>query len=250
MGVLEPPVLSASRWKTNGALIAGIAKVGWLQDQWTVVDPTYGEGAFWTQWKPAKLLASDLNVNKSPTGLSLDATKMPLDDNSVDAATIDAPYQLRGTTSSDMDERYGVEEYETVEFRHGLMKAMLKDAARYVRPGGTILFKCQAQVCSGRYWNQPHIMVEYGESRLGLEQVDEFLFLAHRGQPERSRCGGCGAALMLRSSGDLKGCWATMTRSTPPTSTCPDGTPHSPTVTTQEHSHRNYSAMLVFQVTK
>lgn len=246
MGVLEDPVLSAYRWATNGEMIAAIAKVGWLHRDWKTVDPTYGEGTFWSAWKPEVLLASDLDAAKSPTGTSVDATNLPYPSQSVGAVVLDPPYQLRGTTSSDMDVRYGVATYETVEGRHALMRAMLTEAARVVIPGGTVMMKCQEQVCSGSFWDQPYLMRQHAEAaQLPLEPVDKFLFMSRRGQPERSNCTHCGTAIMYRKTGE----WMTVTRSTPPTATCPDGAPHEPEGLTQEHSHRNYSTMIIWRAT-
>jgi hypothetical protein len=139
----------------NSELILACRQLGYLSDEMTIVDPTYGYGRFWTDWSPKHFLPSDLNADKSPTWTSIDATDLPLSDSSVDAVVLDPPYKLNGASTAQgpaaSDEQYGVDgEYVRWQDRHALICDMLVEAARVVRKKGFVLLKCQDQVCSGQ----------------------------------------------------------------------------------------------------
>ena len=42
-------------WPTNGHLIADVAHLGYISDKDSVLDPTYGLGVSWTQYRPTDL---------------------------------------------------------------------------------------------------------------------------------------------------------------------------------------------------
>jgi hypothetical protein len=182
------PILAAGTWPTNGHLIADIARLGYLQADWTIWDPTYGHGTWWTQWQPTNghLHRTDIDPAKSPDWPDgLDLTDPTLDSR-WDAITLDPPYKLNGTDQGEGG-RYGVAgQYRSVEARHGLMARMLERAATLTRPAGTVLFKVQDQVNAGKVRWQTRIFADHGET-VGLELVDSLNFPGYRPQPAGRR---------------------------------------------------------------
>jgi hypothetical protein len=142
-------IYATDSWPTNGHLIADCRRLGYLRDDDHVLDPTYGRGVFWRQWRPAKLTATDLDPAKSPSGESVDFTAMPWPDRSFDAVVFDPPYKLNGTPTKGVDERYGVHEPTRWQDRWQLCLDGITECTR-VLGDGHLLVKCQDQVCSGR----------------------------------------------------------------------------------------------------
>lgn len=182
MTTTEGPVLAAGTWRTNGELIADCARLGYLTDDGPTWDATYGLGNWWTIWRPANLCATDIDPAKSPSAAGgMDATCSDWINDRWQHVCLDPPYKLNGTDQGE-GERYGVATRMNRDDRHTLMAAMLTEATRVVRPGGTVLFRCQDQVEGGRVRWQSHAFAAHGE-RLGLELVDELLFPSYRPQP-------------------------------------------------------------------
>lgn len=182
---IGPPILRAHHWPTNGHMIADVHRLGYLEDNY-VLDPTYGNGTWWTQWRPAAL--RPMTPNGDVRGVvcrEWDFTRMWFPADTFDAVTFDPPYKLNGTPS-DPDHRYGVGEPTRWQDRHALIKAGLSECARVVKPKGTVLLKCQDQVCSGKIRWQTLEFSNYAVG-LGLELYDRFDFMAHRPQPEGRR---------------------------------------------------------------
>lgn len=195
--------------RTNAAAIADAVRLGYLTPYTPTWDATFGEfGAFWTGWRPDCLLRTDLDPRYSPGataihpswetfdgrardalagGVSIDAADTPFPDEAFGCVVLDGPYKLNGTSTgrgpSASDGRYGVSgDYQPWQARHGLIRAMISEAARLVSPDGTLLVKCMDQVCSGRKRWQTIEFAEHAE-RLGLRLVDELLVFGGRAQP-------------------------------------------------------------------
>lgn len=181
-----PPVYATTAWPTNGHLIADVARLGYLRDADIVLDPTYGRGGWWTQWRPARLEASDLDPAKSPNGLSIDFTDLPWEDRSFDAVALDPPYRLNGRPDHDFDHKYGTHERATRDDRHGLIRRGITEAARVLKPRGILLLKCMDQVEGGRVRWQTLEFTEHAQGR-ELVLVDRFDMLGGRPQPEGRR---------------------------------------------------------------
>lgn len=240
---MDAPLFALGDWPTNGHLIADIARRGlYLRPEWPTIDPTWGEGVFWSRWRPDRLIGSDLNPAKSPTGTSVDACNLPHPNGTFKVAVIDGPYKLNGRGDPVIDGRYGVEKSASPDFRHGLIKDMMVEAKRVLEPDGFMLVKCQPQVVSGHVAWQDRMFAEHGET-IGLTHIDEFIFPSYRGQPKRSTCMTCEAKIMRRSDGR----WGTVSRSVDPTFECRPGVPHEPGDFEQQHAARNYSVLLVFK---
>lgn len=171
--------LSVGAWQTNGQLIAEVARLGWISDDMTVLDVTYGHGKFWTDYKPQHLLGVDLNPSKSdPRVGPVDFLNPPFASRSFDVVVFDPPYKLSGTPSlDDFDERYGIEAPSRWQDRMTLITtgaARCADLARH-----HLLVKVQDQVCSGAMrWQTREVAASV--EPLGFRQADRFDFGALR----------------------------------------------------------------------
>lgn len=258
----DAPVMALGKWKSNAEMIVDVAKVGYLNKDMVVCDPTFGLGVFWKKWRPRTLIASDLEPRKSPAGHGIDATNLPMEANSVDAIMIDGPYKLNGRADVPVDSRYGVDEWSPAPMRIELIYRMMTEGARVLRPysenpdgtirSGIMLVKCQPQVNSARKWWQDQLFSAWGAG-LGLRLVDQFVFESYRPQPARSTCIHCRSKIMRRENG----MWGDLARKASVTYTCvkpPVGsqtegqmTQHEPGPLEQDHAASNYSVLLVLQ---
>lgn len=157
-------------WKTNGDLIADVARLGYLDG--LVLDPTYGRGKWWTKYRP-RLVYSDVNPHDADVATD-DFTALHWPDEYFDAVAFDPPYKLNGTPGGDVDDRYGVGEPTRWQDRMFLCRRGAIECARVLKPGGYLLWKCQDQVCAGRVRWQTHDFVDLACQRLDLDLVDRF----------------------------------------------------------------------------
>lgn len=177
-------VKAFDEYRTNGDLIAAVARLGYLRTEDYVLDPTWGKGTFWKVWRPELLQGSDLDPAKSPTGESVDATDLPYPARYFDAVVLDPPYKLNGTPTADVDERYGVHEPRSRQEREQLILDMVAEGARVARR--TLLVKGQDQVNGGKVRWQTREIVEHAE-RYGFHLVDSLVMLGGRPQPAGRR---------------------------------------------------------------
>lgn len=144
---LPQPVRACHAWKSNGDMIAEVARLGYLDGH--VLDASHGLGVFWSDWKPERLTAHDLEPAKAPDG-ALDVRELPAryDRGTFDAAVWDPPYKMRGASASpSMDYRYGTQESATVAEIMALVLDGVTGCAAVLRRRGYLLVKCQDQVC-------------------------------------------------------------------------------------------------------
>lgn len=176
------PVMAIDQYRSNAELIEACVRLGYLQEDWRTLDPTYGFGTFWQRWRPATLIASDLDPVKSP-GLVADVRALPFPDRSFDAVVFDGPYKLNGTPTdaAGSDGRYGVHEVTNWRDRMSLLVDGLVECAR-VLGGGYLLVKCQDQVCSGKVRWQTDVLTD-AAGICGLGKVDRLDLLSYRPQP-------------------------------------------------------------------
>lgn len=170
------PVLAIGRWNTNAAMIADVARLGYLNGR--VMDVTYGKGNFWTLYHPEGMVIHDL------AGDGVDFRNLPHPDGSFDAIILDGPYKLNGTPDAALDERYGIHVRATRDGRHQLIRGGITECARCLAPRGYLLVKCQDQVEGGKVRWQTRIFADHAET-LGLTLVDMLHFLAYRPQGAR-----------------------------------------------------------------
>lgn len=179
-----PEINATHAWASNAELIEDCARLGYLQADWYTLDPTYGEGTFWKQWRPFDLHATDLDPTKSPKAPQ-NFTALPMPDNWFDAVIFDPPYKLNGTPSTP-DERYGAAVPTRWQDRLQLIHDGLMECARVYNGVGYLLVKCQDQVCSGAVRWQSDLVTEWA-GIAGLKKVDRFDLLGGRKQPPGRR---------------------------------------------------------------
>lgn len=179
---MADPIMSVDTWTDNGHLIADAGKLGYIYGE--VLDPTYGYGTFWNQFKPDGLVACDLDPEKNPLGdHPVDFTDLPWPDNSFDTVVFDPPYKLNGTPTADVDERYGVHVYTRWQDKMKLIRRGVLECARVTRD--MLLVKCQDQVCSGQMVWQTDVVTNLLCRSLNrsFRKVDRFDFVSYRAQP-------------------------------------------------------------------
>jgi hypothetical protein len=175
-------IMAATAWASNAHLIEDVARLGYLRPEWRTLDPTYGRGTWWQRWCPESLLAHDLVTD------GVDFRSLPYDDASFQAVAFDPPYKLAGTatTDTDVDRRYGIDEYVGWQGRHQLINEGLIECMRVLKPGRNLLVKSQDQVCGGKVRFQG---IEFANTvqQAGGVLIGEFLMLRWRPQPEGRR---------------------------------------------------------------
>jgi hypothetical protein len=172
-GTTARAVSGSGTWATNGALIADVARLGYITDTDHVVDATYGRGLWWTCYRPAKLIAHDIRLD------GIDFRNLPEATSSVDVVAFDPPYICVGgrTTTGlpDFHDRYGLTDAPTTPAGlEELIFAGLCETARIVRPGGVVLAKVTNYISSGRL-QTTGLRLHTEADRAGLRTADLFI---------------------------------------------------------------------------
>lgn len=177
-------ILAADTYRSNAELIETCFELGYLNDDWSILDVTYGRGTFWKTHRPPKLVTNDI---RPFADFQDDFRVLHWPDDLWSAIVFDPPYKLNGRTDgAEVDERYGVHEYTRWQDRMALIKEGIHECLRVVRNGGYLLLKCQDQVCSGKVrWQTLEFTLEANTA--GAELIDHLLMLGHRPQPEGRR---------------------------------------------------------------
>ena len=183
-------VLSYGAWRTNAELIADVAKLGYLDGR--VLDLTFGEGKFWTDHRPRDLETNDLDEAKADWSFDVTSTVPEHWVDAFDSVVFDPPYRMSGRrdgrtalVDTSFDERFGLAEYTSPNEVLALISSGIQFAAGCVKPGGSILVKCQDQVCSGRkVWQSVH--VHEVATILGLRVADMFHLIQGNARPQPS----------------------------------------------------------------
>lgn len=162
-----PDVLAVGTWRNNAALIADVARLGYLDG--TVLDATHGEGTFWRDWQPAQLTTNDLH---KPADLNADYRYLPFPARSFDAVVFDPPYKLSGTPAlGTFDHRYGIEHPTSCADRLDDITAGAVECYRVARRH--LLVKVQDQVAGGQVRWQTDLVTRAVEAHGGVK-VDRF----------------------------------------------------------------------------
>jgi len=175
-GGIVTPIMAATPWTSNAALIADCAALGYLRSDWLTLDPTYGKGNWWTKWQPDRLVTSDLSPSLSTTDLQADFTYLPFQAATFDAVTYDPPYVCVGGRRTSgiesMYDAYGlIRAPSTPADLQALIDAGLAECERVLRSGGMLLVKCQSYVSSGKLWPGVYYTQQWANV-LDLELVD------------------------------------------------------------------------------
>ena len=155
---------------TNGVLLAAVAQLGYLgKPDDTVLDLTYGNGFWWTRYRPEFLI---IGVG--------DFRDRPEVDGSVPVVCFDPPYISTGSrdksTVESFYKRYGLGEVQGWRAVRAVIDDGLAECARVLAPGGHLLVKCMDYVEGGhKVWNTFHVVDQAKE--LGLRLVDRFIHL-------------------------------------------------------------------------
>lgn len=169
--------------RTNARLIADVAALGYLRDDMTVCDMTFGLGRFWSEWRPRFLVGVDLDAERAES-VRADFTRLPFPDGTFDAVVFDPPYKLNGTGGSHpSDAAYGVATPWRGDL-HAWIRSGLDEAVRVL--DGTLLVKCQDQVAGGKVRWQTREFADHVEA-LGLRLVDMMHLVGYRPQPPGRR---------------------------------------------------------------
>ena len=183
-------VYAISDATTNAQLIAQCAQLGHLTADMTTLDATYGLGRFWTVWRPDRLYGCDLDPTRARNAIA-DFTRLPFPDGTFDAVVFDPPYKLngsshgRGPASCDADYGVGGPAVRWQD-RMQLCRDGIAECARVLRPGGTLLVKCQDQVVSGQVRWQTHDFAAHAAAH-GCRLVDQLHLRSYRPQPAGRR---------------------------------------------------------------
>ena len=178
-------VLAATAWPTNAHMIEAVHELGYIRDDDFVLDPTYGNGKWWTRYRPTLFCTSDLNPDKG--SITEDFTDLHWRDAAFDVVAFDPPYKLNGTATESVDEPYGVEKYASWRDRVTLIERGMVECHRVLKPRGILLLKCQDQVSGGKVRWQTHHFASYGRGLLRMMLEDELHMLGGRPQPEGRR---------------------------------------------------------------
>ncbi len=149
---MTQPILAAERWPTNADMIVACAQLGYLRDSDTILDPTYGEGGWWTKWMPRRLIIHDFYTLDD-----VDFRNLPEPDGSVNVVAFDPPYVSVGgrktSTLPRYQARYGMDRSgKTPAEVQELMDLGTKEAYRVLKPKGVLLLRCQDYISGGKFW--------------------------------------------------------------------------------------------------
>jgi hypothetical protein len=188
------PVLAAYRWNSNADLIADVARLGYLREDWVTLDPTYGRGMWWKKWRPRILRMADIMPGEwldEGWRSQDDFTEMMWQSELFDAVAFDPPYVSVGGRSTtgmvDFAARYGMHTTpkSPLALQLELVDPGIRECVRVLKPRGILLVKNQDYISSGRYWPGTHHTLTYALS-LGLELVDRFEMMQPRPRPQPS----------------------------------------------------------------
>ena len=135
--------------RTNAQAIADLASLGWLEPDDFTLDVTVGpERAFWSLWKPRRLVTNDLDRGVKAQH-HYDARKLRFDDDTFDVVVLDLPYANRGTAKTrEIDTRFGTTEYRSPAQREALLIDGTIEAMRV--SNSRVLVKCQDAVVANK----------------------------------------------------------------------------------------------------
>jgi len=187
-------VMAATEWPTNAAMIADVARLYFWDDDYNVLDCTFGKGAWWRCWRPNSLTASDLRAMPEPYAnvmycAGVDFREMPWTEECFDVVAFDPPYvSVGGRTTTGIGEMHAAYGMDGAPLSpQGVqddIDAGLAECFRVVKKGGIVLVKCQDYVSSGKLWPGTYLTLKAAYA-VGFQLVDRLEHLSGpRPQPE------------------------------------------------------------------
>lgn len=178
-------VMAATRWPTNGHLIADVARLGYFQADQRTLDPTYGRGRWWSEWRPDELVTHDLRLD------GVDFRQLPEPDGYFDQIAFDPPYMAPGgrskSTIHDFNDRFGLHTTaRTPAENQELINGGLKELSRVLAPRGRLIVKCMDYVNGGRLFLGTHHTLAYA-IELGLRVEDRLEHITKPGPQSQKR---------------------------------------------------------------
>jgi len=169
---MNPEIMATAIWTDNSHLIYEVAQLGYISVDGPVLDATYGEGTFWKRFTPPHMVKNDLYKRAH---MHADFRKLPVSDGYFDTVVFDPPYKLSGTPAlGQFDQRYGIDKPVPWQERMNIIIDGAVECLRVTKPGGTLLVKCQDQVCSGRVIWQTDILTKV---LAPAQKIDRFDFI-------------------------------------------------------------------------
>ena len=176
----------AHPWRTNADLLTQAAfpvlrSAGLWKDDMVMLDPTYGDGKWWTDYKPNNLV-----YHTRRTDPTFDYRALPYGTNVFDAVAYDPPYSGKGGRSTsgikDMDDAYGlVDSPATPELLLQMNKAGLLECMRVARR--FVMFKSMDFVSGGELHCHTREL-EFFSSLYGWCVYERFIHLPNGGRPQ------------------------------------------------------------------
>lgn len=182
------PVLAATAWVSNAAMILDVVRLGYLKDTDYLLDPTWGRGKWWTAWRQPDV-CHDLILD------GVDFRHLPEANATFDSIAFDPPYVAMGgrktTTIQDFYSRYGLTDCPK---RPAELQAMndagMAECRRVIKKRGILIVKCQDYVTSGALYPGTHYTLTAALG-MGFKLVDRLEHLGSvRAQPPRTRKDG------------------------------------------------------------
>lgn len=226
-----PIIMAATKWKTNGHLVAALARLGYVHQDRRTLDLTWGLGVWWNQWRPDELVR---NGYAPEADTRYDFRQTGFEDREFRQIAFDPPYVCVGgrdtSTIPDFLERYGLTDApRTPAEVQANVNAGLDETWRILEPRGVALVKVQAYVVSGNvFWGTDDTNA-FAKAR-GFKKLDEAVFLNNGSPQDKNRTKKCPVCKDVEPEGCEGPC---------------DGTGRAPVE--QVHLRRNYSIMLVLQ---
>jgi len=164
---------------TNGQRVADLARLGYLPEP--VLDPTYGYGSMWEEYRPEHLTCVDLNPER---GVQVeDFRHLPFGDNHFASCLFDPPYKFAGTPTTTHagghDDLYGITHWRSPAELMRLQRDGAVECARVT--SDFLIVKCMDQVVSDRVGWQTHTMTALMEG-IGWHLNDSLLLMSYRAQ--------------------------------------------------------------------
>lgn len=195
-----PPVMAATRWPDNSAMTLDLARLGYIDPDGLILDPTYQDGTWWKRWpegRPRRLVTNSLDPANG-ADLCFDFRRAPFADDTFDCVAYDPPYVSKGgrdtSTMQDHQRRYGIDDAPKGPHRlQQLINHGAWEMSRVLKPGGYLLVKCQDYVSSGSVWWGADLTRRGVEVDGVMNCVDRLYFLNNgSAQPQRDKkCINC-----------------------------------------------------------